>query len=104
MSACIGKWHLDDWNTYGGVKKAGFDYYEGLIQGGTDSYFTWTKTLDSGEARTSEDYITSSLTDAAIKWIQENQDKHFFLWLAHVAPHAPFHIPPSNLHNNPYLK
>ena len=49
-----------------------------------------------------EEYITTHLTDAAIDWI-DDQNQPWFLWLAHIAPHSPFQVPPADLHtvNNP---
>lgn len=41
-------------------------------------------------------YVTSYLTDTAIDWVNA-QNQPWFLWLAHVAPHQPFHAPPDSM-------
>jgi len=40
---------------------------------------------------------TTALTDKAIEWTSAQNDP-WFLWLAYNAPHAPFHLPPQDLH------
>ena len=63
------------------------------------SYDNWNKT-ENNITTNSTDYITSYLTDDAINWI-DNQNNPWFLWLAHVAPHTPLHIPPANMYTQP---
>ncbi len=38
--------------------------------------------------------MTSYFTDYAANWIN-NQNQPWMMWLAHVAPHSPFHEPPA---------
>lgn len=45
-----------------------------------------------------ERYATTELVDDAIAWLGE-QPEPFVLWLALNAPHAPFHVPPEDLHS-----
>ncbi|MCC2097733.1 MAG: sulfatase-like hydrolase/transferase, partial [Hyphomicrobiales bacterium] len=96
--AVIGKWHLSDENNGGALhpQKAGAGYYAGVLQGALRDYYNWPRTHNGKTSQVSA-YITSSLTRESLEWIN-SQRKPWFLWLAHVAPHLPLHLPPNNLH------
>ena len=70
--------------------------------GTAQSYNRWSLTENEVSSTTTE-YATSKFTDLAIEWI-EGQDNPWFLWLAYNAPHTPFHLPPSELHNRENLQ
>lgn len=96
QSAVIGKWHL------GGSKsslthpgESGVEYFAGLLEGVVDSYYDWSLT-ENGVQSQSTEYHTSRITDLAINWIGQ-QTGPWFLWLAFVAPHSPWHLPPEAL-------
>ena len=96
-SAVIGKWHL------GGNSPAanhpstmGVDYYAGSLRGAIDDYESWALTINGQTSQTTT-YHTTKVTDLAIDWI-DTQTVPWFLWLAYVAPHTPFHLPPQPLH------
>jgi hypothetical protein len=57
------------------------------------NYYDWTKVNSAGNEEQITEYATKHLPDNAISWIGD-QTKPWFLWLAHIAPHAPFQIPP----------
>lgn len=95
--AVIGKWHLSGNNVTFNPESMGIDYYAGLIRGAVDDYYQWLLTED-GSTSLQSSYITEAFTELAIDWVNA-QDKPWFLWLAHTAPHTPFHIPPANMHN-----
>ena len=67
----------------------------GILEGSVMSYDNWYKT-ENNVTTNSTNYVTSYLTDDAISWI-DNQNNPWFLWLAHVSPHTPLHIPPANM-------
>jgi len=94
-SALIGKWHLGGGNT--GPNDFGIDYFAGITGGGVQNYFDWTLNIN-GTNTSSTNYVTTELTDLAIDWV-EDQNQPWFLWLAYNAPHTPFHLPPTDLHN-----
>jgi arylsulfatase B len=96
-TAVVGKWHLSGNSTGFNPESFGIDYYSGLIRGAVDDYYQWQLTED-GATRQQTTYITEKFTDLAIDWVN-NQNKPWFLWLAYNAPHSPFHVPPSNMHN-----
>lgn len=94
--AVIGKWHLAN-NDPIHPTNMGVDYYAGLLSGGVQSYTSWNFT-ENGQTSNSTEYTTTKFTDLAIDWVDQ-QTQPWFLWLAYNAPHTPFHLPPSNLHN-----
>lgn len=84
----VGKWHL------GGKQdqiptSQGFDYDRVIAKNGLDYYnysiTSKNKTVfeDKGTA-----YLTDKLTDFAVDFIDQNQDKPFFLYMAYSAPHV----------------
>ncbi len=105
QTAVIGKWHLGGGNTeLSHPTDSGVGYYAGSIQGVIDDYYDWDLTIN-GVSTNSTEYHTTKLTDLAIDWVSEQnlQNSPWFLWLAYVAPHSPFHLPPSDLHSRQIL-
>jgi len=96
-TAVIGKWHLAGTNNSYNPETLGIDYYSGIIRGAVSDYYQWQLTED-GNTTTQNTYVTEALTTKSIDWINQ-QTKPWFLWLAYNAPHTPFHVPPSNMHN-----
>ena len=94
-TALIGKWHLS--NTITDPNSMGVDYYSGIIGGGVSSYTNWNR-VTNGERERVTTYTTTELSNQAVKWISQ-RSKPWFLWLAYNAPHTPFHLAPTNLHN-----
>ncbi len=97
-TAIFGKWHL------GGPSpptdhplRFGVDTYAGNLAGTIDDYARWPLTVDS-LTEVSETYHTTAVTDLAIDWLEQQERAPWFLWVAYVAPHSPFHLPPANLH------
>jgi arylsulfatase A-like enzyme len=88
----IGKWHLARQSDYNHPFEHGVNDFMGLINAGVEDYYKWYK-YEDGKTDTCYSYTTQYFTDYAIDWIKQ-QDKPWFMWLAHVSPHAPFHIPP----------
>ena len=93
--ALIGKWHLS--NNPSQPTEMGAGYFAGLLSGGVKSYYNWNL-IQNGQTAKTTSYATSKFTDLAIDWTAA-QSKPWFLWLAYNAPHSPFHLPPSELHN-----
>lgn len=86
-TASIGKWHLggeDFWPT-----KQGFDVnIGGMDIGSPPSYFSpyKIKTLPDGPPG---EFLTDRLTQEAVKFIEANKDKPFYIYLPHYAVHTP---------------
>lgn len=94
--AVIGKWHISNPVNYDHPMKHGTDHYEGFLSSSVSDYYSWEKVIN-GSPTLSEEYVTTDLTNSAIDWIAD-QETPWLLWLAHAAPHGPFHIPPSELY------
>lgn len=94
--AVVGKWHISAPANANHPIDHGLDYYMGVLEAQVNAYNNWDKT-ENGVTTTDTNYVTSVLTDKAATWIN-NQTQPWFMWLAHVAPHAPFHEPPAHMH------
>ena len=100
-TAIVGKWHLGGGNPdLSHPIDSGADYYAGTITGTLSDYYEWDLT-ENGVNTVSTEYHTTKITDLAIDWLKEQneQDTPWFMWLAYVAPHSPFHLPPNDLHS-----
>ena len=106
-TACIGKWHLGDQPEFHPLNY-GFDYYFGIpysndtgsefeSKGKRHEIFKGTpptpllrnKTII--EAPVKQETITKRYTKESIKFIKQNKNKPFFLYLSHTMPHNPVH-------------
>ena len=97
-TAAIGKWHLSD-NRNGWAEhpnRVGFDHFSGRIFGWPASFYTWNKLVD-GKFTGTTGYSPNEFADDALKWIDEQGDRPWFLWYAFNLPHAPLHMPPDDL-------
>jgi arylsulfatase A len=86
-TACIGKWHLGGEEYY--PDKHGFDFFvAGTDKPNTEHYFSpyGIPTLKDGPKG---EYVTDRLTDDAIRFMEKNKGKPFFLYLPHFAVHLP---------------
>lgn len=95
-TAVIGKWHLSNPVNNNHPLEHGVDHFEGIIGGGVGNYYLWNK-IENGQQVQVNEYVTSHFTDSAIDWIGD-QTQPWLLWLSHVAPHSPFHVPPDGLY------
>jgi arylsulfatase A len=87
VSASIGKWHLGGEPYY--PEKQGFALnFRGTAMGSARSYFCVPDEEDAGLCRKGE-YLTDRLTEEALKFIEANKAKPFFLYLPHYAVHLP---------------
>jgi len=91
--AVIGKWHISNPININHPFEHGVNHYEGVISGTINDYYLWDKVDENGQTSEINEYITQHFTNSAINWIS-NQTDPWFLWLAHIAPHSPFHTPP----------
>ncbi|WP_299017849.1 sulfatase-like hydrolase/transferase [uncultured Polaribacter sp.] len=94
--AVIGKWHIGGNSSanFNHPVNSGVSYFEGVFTAQVSDYYNWTKLNTAQKEEEVNEYITTHLTDRAISWVG-NQTKPWFLWLSHIAPHAPFQTPPA---------
>ncbi|MDR2057878.1 MAG: sulfatase [Dysgonamonadaceae bacterium] len=88
-TAIFGKWHLGEDSA--STARQGFDLHvpSGWNKGWPNKgYFSpyGLKGLKDGQE---SEYLTDRLTTEALKYIEENKDKPFFLYLSHFAVHDP---------------
>ncbi|MFC1606735.1 sulfatase [Candidatus Latescibacterota bacterium] len=97
VSANIGKWHLGDKGLW--PEDQGFDvnlagYHAGLPPSyfypyeNPEAYFG-NKAIPNLPGGKEGEYLTDRLTDEALKFIEDNRDNPFFLYLSHYAVHTP---------------
>jgi arylsulfatase A-like enzyme len=112
VSACMGKWHLGT-DPHVGPIGQGFDVNVGGFSAGhpPKGYFVPYGNPELPDGPPGE-YLTDRLTEEALKFIETNKSKPFFLYLPHYAVHTPLQAkkelidkykrkPGSNGQNNP---
>lgn len=120
-TALIGKWGLGGPQSYGTPNKQGFDYFFGYLDqkqahnhypshlwlneerfpldnAYLDPHQELPEDADPNDPRSYEPYKRSDhaqtrLTNDALRYIRENKDDPFFLYLAFAAPHAALQAP-----------
>src|SRR5207248_5585249 len=96
-TANIGKWHLGGEGF--GPKQQGFDLNIGGDHTGTcRSYFAPFRNkqgvMPGLENAPEGEYLADRLAAEAVKFIERNKDRPFFLYLPHYAPHTPLRAKP----------
>ncbi|MDA0768533.1 MAG: sulfatase-like hydrolase/transferase [Verrucomicrobia bacterium] len=96
-TALFGKWHLGYDPKFNPVHQ-GFDEFAGFISGNVD-FFSHIdqeghKDWWHGDKPTPEEgYVTHLITRHGLRFIEENKDRPFFLYLPHLSPHYPYQGP-----------
>jgi len=78
-----GKWHLGANLT----PNEGFSYWITKPDGHTNEFYN-QQVIEDGKVRIEEGYTTDLWTDRGIKFIEQNKDRPFFLFLAYNGPYA----------------
>ncbi len=87
-TACIGKWHLGHLAPHRPLDH-GFDYYYGIPYS-NDMQPSILKRMDEViEEPVKQETLTWRYTQEAVKFIEQNKGKPFFLYLPHNMPHIP---------------
>ena len=87
VTASIGKWHLGGEEYY--PEKHGFDInIAGSSAAAPTSYFAPYKIPTLSEGVDGE-YLTDRLGDEAVRFVEQQRENPFFLYLAHFAVHLP---------------
>ncbi len=110
-TAMFGKWHLGDQPEFLPTRQ-GFDEFFGLPYSYDISPFHQNKKYNfaplpllEGETVIEEnpdcDYLTRQITERSVRFIEENKDQPFFLYLAHPDPHRPIYVSPEFIADAP---
>src|SRR5262249_35481499 len=100
-TAIFGKWHLGHHPLFNPLRH-GFDEYFGIPYPNdcSNKYHPIVRTfpplpLLEGEKVVAQEpdqaQFTRQFTERAVKFIEQNRERPFFLYLAHVMPHVPIH-------------
>lgn len=116
----VGKWHLGASKIHHPLKRGFHDFFghlggghryfpedltireSGNIQSESESYRTWI--LHNHTPVKTSKYLTDEFSDAAVRFIDQNQKQPFFLFLSYNAPHTPLQAPPKYLERVPHIK
>lgn len=80
----VGKWHLgDNLQPQEGLD----DYWITMPHGGTNTFYD-AKIIEDGQQRSESKYLTEFWTDHAVKFIEQKDERPFFLYLAYNGPYA----------------
>jgi arylsulfatase A-like enzyme len=110
-SAAIGKWHLGDAPEFWPIQR-GFDEWFGFSGGGMSYWGTVGKkdprrgVLRNGEIvpQTELTHLTDDFSAEAVRFVERNRDRPFFLYLAYNAPHAPDHATRAHLKKTEHIE
>ena len=100
VSASMGKWHLGSKDYW--PERQGFDLnVAGYDHGSPPTHFypykapdkEWNSEIPTLEGGEPGEYLTDRLTDEAVRFIEDNSEKPFFLYLTHYAVHTPLEAP-----------
>lgn len=116
----IGKWHLGAHKSQRPLSR-GFDEFFGFLSGG-HKYFPEeltrndlsevrsqfdaynTKLLKNNKRVYEKEYLTDAFSREAVNFIEKQNQKPFFLYLAYNAPHAPLEATEKYLSRYPHIK
>ncbi|MDY0168647.1 MAG: arylsulfatase [Thermoguttaceae bacterium] len=98
VGSAPGRWPLDrGFDRYWGTPSGGGVYFKEALQIRTNVFFVH----GAEQVEAPDDmYVTDTFTDWALAFIEEaakKQDKPFFLYLAHIAPHWPLQAKPDDI-------
>lgn len=87
----FGKWHNGQHYPHHPLAQ-GFDEFTGFLAGHWSNYFN-TQLEKNGKDQTFPGYLPDVLTDETLAFIDANQDRPFFAYLAFNTPHSPHQVP-----------
>ena len=92
-----GKWHLG-YYPHDNPIHSGFDLFRGYVSGNVDffSHVDGAGTFDwwhQDEKLDEKGYVTTLINRHAVRFIEDNKDRPFCLYIPHEAPHSPYQGP-----------
>lgn len=108
VNAVIGKWGMGVEGTTGEPNKQGFDYSYGFLNQGHAHYqfpeylFRNGKRIEIAENKNNgrKSYSNDLFTGEALKFVEHNKTKPFFLYLSYTTPHAELLVPDDSIFNS----
>jgi len=92
-SALFGKWHLGSRLEWSPID-SGFDEYYGLLHSNDMTPLELYRGKQMIEDPVDQSTLTERYTAEAVRFIEENRDNPFFLYMPHSFPHVPLHVSP----------
>jgi len=92
-TAIFGKWHLGHHRQYLPLQN-GFDEYYGIPYSNDMMGVAYLRGNDVDSIKVNQNYITQTYTKEAVRFIDQNKDKPFFLYITHNMPHVPIYASP----------
>jgi arylsulfatase A-like enzyme len=89
----IGKWHLSKQEPVPQEDRGGYEYWlaANLLEFSSDAYSTVVYDNEGKEVKL-PGYRVDALADAAIRYIDQNKDDPFFLFISFIEPHHQNHL------------
>ncbi len=83
VAGLSGKWHLGD-NLH---PQEGFTYWVTKPHGGSQGFYD-QEIIEAEQLRNEPEYLTKFWTDHGVRFIEQNKDRPFFLYLAYNGPYG----------------
>lgn len=90
-TALFGKWHLGSRLEWSPLTQ-GFDEYFGVLHSNDMTPLELYRQDQMIENPVNQNTLTERYTNEAIRFIEENQDDPFFLYMPHTFPHVPLYV------------
>jgi len=90
-SALFGKWHLGSRLEWSPLTQ-GFDEYFGVLHSNDMTPLELYRQDQIIENPVNQNTLTERYTNEAIRFIEDNQDDPFFLYMPHTFPHVPLYV------------
>jgi uncharacterized sulfatase len=91
QTALFGKWHLGSKLEWSPLTQ-GFDDYFGVLHSNDMTPFELYRQDQMIESPVNQNTLTERYTQEAIRFIENNQEEPFFLYMPHSFPHVPLYV------------
>jgi len=91
QTALFGKWHLGSRMEWSPLTQ-GFDEYFGVLHSNDMMPLELYRQEQMIENPVNQNTLTERYTNEAIRFIEDNQDDPFFLYMPHTFPHVPLYV------------